>query len=147
MAKTSGSQGSPLVRWLLIAFFGLIGASCLTYGFMILVSTNPELNAFSMMFLKKVNVDIHVFVFLLSLVISVLCVVLMVPKKNNNVRSANNQPPSANLQLNEVDSTKMAKKLEGQLNIKEQLRKQREKDDLEQEMKGSSNDKVLPRPE
>ena len=148
MPKTPEPFFNNFIRWLLILLFGLIGASFLTYGFMSLVSTNPELNAFSMMFLKRVTIDIHVFVFLFNLGVCVLIVALIAPSSYNNDRPTKVELASDDVHLDARKSQKIRKNMDVELKVREKLREKnsKEKFDLEIE-KLPENDKVLPRPD
>ena len=90
------------MRWLVVLFFAVIGASVITFAFSMMVSISPELNQFSVSILKSKNIDLILVMFPVSLILSGIVVISFIPR--NKKVSKKNSPESGKRKLGSFSS-------------------------------------------
>ena len=142
------------MRWLVVLFFAVIGASVITFAFSMMVSISPELNQFSVSILKSKNIDLILVMFPVSLILSGIVVISFIPR--NKKVSKNNSPESGKRKLGSFSSQNSiqgdqakvaAQQLDAHLEERKKIREQLQKKAQEKELEDVSDRTVLPRPD
>ena len=142
------------MRWLVVLFFAVIGASVITFAFSMMVSISPELNQFSVSILKSKNIDLILVMFPVSLILSGIVVISFIPR--NKKVSKKNSPESGKRKLGSFSSQNSiqgdqakvaAQQLDAHLEERKKIREQLQKKAQEKELEDVSDRTVLPRPD
>ena len=142
------------MRWLVVLFFAVIGASVITFAFSMMVSISPELNQFSVSILKSKNIDLILVMFPVSLILSGIVVISFIPR--NKKVSKKNSPESGKRKLGSFSSQNSiqgdqakvaAQQLDAHLEERKKVREQLQKKAEEKELGDVSDATVLPRPD